>query len=45
VKEAIGTLEPAIMPAITIFLGIIVGWIMMAIMGPIYDAIVSLSAL
>lgn len=45
VKDAIDTLEPAIMPSLTIFLGAIVGWIMLSIMGPIYDAVVSLSAL
>ncbi|MBN1378705.1 MAG: type II secretion system F family protein [Gammaproteobacteria bacterium] len=45
VKDAIETMEPAIMPSLTIFLGAIVGWIMLSIMGPIYDAVVSLSAL
>ena len=45
VKDAIDTLEPAIMPSLTIFLGAIVGWIMLSIMGPIYDAVVSLSAM
>jgi type IV pilus assembly protein PilC len=44
VKDAIDTLEPAIMPSLTIFLGAIVAWIMLSIMGPIYDAVVSLSA-
>lgn len=44
VKGAIDRLEPAVMPAITIFLGAIVVWIMLSIMGPIYDAVVSLSA-
>jgi type IV pilus assembly protein PilC len=44
VKDAIDTLEPAIMPLLTIFLGVVVGWIMLSVMGPIYDAVVTLSA-
>lgn len=44
VKDSIDAIEPLIMPGITIFLGTIVGWIMLSIMGPIYDAVVSLSA-
>ncbi len=45
VKNVIDILEPAVMPVITIFLGGFVGWIMLSIMGPIYDAVVNLSAL
>ena len=44
VTDSIEAIEPMIMPAITVFLGLIVGWIMLSIMGPIYDAVVSLSA-
>ncbi|HEX7028126.1 MAG TPA: type II secretion system F family protein [Gammaproteobacteria bacterium] len=44
VNNSINALEPLIMPCITVFLGMIVGWIMLSIMGPIYDAVVSLSA-
>ncbi|HEY3487945.1 MAG TPA: type II secretion system F family protein [Gammaproteobacteria bacterium] len=44
VKDSIDTIEPLIVPAITIVLGTIVGWIMLSIMGPIYDAVVKLSA-
>ena len=44
VNDSIDSLEPLIMPGITVFLGLIVGWIMLSIMGPIYDAVVSLSA-
>lgn len=45
VKDAIDSIEPAVTPTLTVFLGAIVGWIMLSIMGPIYDAVVSLSAL
>jgi type IV pilus assembly protein PilC len=44
VKDAIEGIEPLIVPTITIFLGAILGWIMLSVMGPIYDAIVKLSA-
>lgn len=45
VKSAIEQLEPAVMPVITIFLGAIVAWIMLSVMGPIYDAVVNLSSM
>lgn len=44
VNDAIDAIEPLIVPGITVFLGSIVGWIMLSIMGPIYDAVVSLSS-
>jgi type IV pilus assembly protein PilC len=44
VKDTIDAVEPMVMPAITIFLGAIIGWIIVSVMGPIYDAIVKLSA-
>jgi type IV pilus assembly protein PilC len=44
VKDSIDGIEPLIVPAITIVLGAIVGWIMLSVMGPIYDAVVRLSA-
>jgi len=39
VKESIDKLEPAMMPILTIILGGIMMWIMMAVLGPVYDAI------
>lgn len=39
VKEAIEKLEPAMMPLLTILLGGIMMWIMMAVLGPVYDAV------
>ncbi len=38
-KELIEKVEPAIEPIITLFLAILVGWIMMATLGPVYDVI------
>jgi type IV pilus assembly protein PilC len=39
VKESIDKLEPAMMPILTIVLGGIMMWIMMAVLGPVYDAV------
>ena len=39
VKESIDKLEPAMMPVLTIILGGIMMWIMMAVLGPVYDAV------
>ncbi len=44
VKDSIESIEPMIMPALTIFLGLFFGWISLSVMGPIYDAVVGLSA-
>lgn len=38
-KETIDKIEPAIEPLLTILMAIIVGWVMMAVLGPIYDTI------
>jgi type IV pilus assembly protein PilC len=42
VKESIEKLEPAMMPVLTIILGGIMMWIMMAVLGPVYDAVSSI---
>jgi type IV pilus assembly protein PilC len=39
VKESIDKLEPALVPMLTIILGGIMMWIMMAVLGPVYDAV------
>ena len=39
VKESIDKLEPAMMPILTIILGGIMMWIMLAVLGPVYDAV------
>ena len=42
VREAIEKLEPAISPVLTVILGAIMLWIMLAVLGPIYDTISTL---
>lgn len=42
VKESIDKLEPAMMPMLTIVLGGIMMWIMLAVLGPVYDAVSSI---
>ncbi|MDT8282343.1 MAG: type II secretion system F family protein [Gammaproteobacteria bacterium] len=39
VKESIDKIEPTILPVLTIVLGGIMMWIMMAVLGPVYDAV------
>ena len=39
VKEAIGKLQAMIEPALTLLLGAILGWVMLAVLGPVYDTI------
>jgi type IV pilus assembly protein PilC len=39
VREAIGRLQAMIEPALTVFLGAILGWVMLSVLGPVYDAI------
>lgn len=38
-KELIEKVEPAIEPIITLILAVLVGWVMMATLGPVYDII------
>ncbi len=38
-KEMIEKVEPAIEPLITLILAVLVGWVMMATLGPVYDVI------
>jgi len=39
VKEAIGKVQAMIEPALTVVLGAILGWVMLSVLGPVYDAI------
>ncbi len=39
VREAIERLQSMVQPMMTLFLGLIVGWIMLSVLGPIYDLI------
>jgi type IV pilus assembly protein PilC len=42
VREAVERLQPAIQPVLTVFLGGLVAWIMLSVIGPIYDTITTL---
>lgn len=42
VRESVERLQPAIQPVLTVILGVMVGWIMMSVIGPIYDTIATL---
>jgi type IV pilus assembly protein PilC len=39
VREAIGKLQAMIEPVLTVVLGLVLGWVMLAVLGPVYDAI------
>jgi len=39
VKDAIGRVEVMIEPAMTVILGALLGWVMLSVLGPIYDTI------
>jgi type IV pilus assembly protein PilC len=39
VKESVEHLQELIGPALTIFIGLLVAWIMLSVLGPIYDLI------
>ena len=38
-KELIDKIEPTIEPLLTVIMGVVVGWVMIAVLGPIYDTI------
>lgn len=38
-KETIEKIEPSIEPILTVVMGFMVGWVMMAVLGPVYDTI------
>jgi type IV pilus assembly protein PilC len=39
VRESIGKLQAMIEPALTVVLGAILGWVMVSVLGPVYDTI------
>jgi type IV pilus assembly protein PilC len=39
VRESIGRMQVMIEPALTVVLGLILGWVMLSVLGPIYDTI------
>jgi type IV pilus assembly protein PilC len=42
VRESIAKIQVLIEPALTVFLGLILGWVMLSVLGPIYDVITKL---
>jgi type IV pilus assembly protein PilC len=44
VGEAVDKLQTLIEPAMTVILGLILGWVMLSVLGPIYDTIGNLGA-
>ena len=41
-REAVGRLQSLIEPAMTLALGLVIGWVMLSVFGPIYDLITGL---
>lgn len=39
VKESVGKAQAMIEPALTLFMGALLGWIMLSVLGPVYDVI------
>ena len=39
IEESIGKVQAMIEPAMTVIMGLILGWIMLAVLNPIYDTI------
>jgi type IV pilus assembly protein PilC len=39
INESVGRVQAMIEPALTVVMGLILGWIMMAVLSPIYDTI------
>jgi len=39
VRESIGRMQTMIEPALTVVLGLILGWVMLSVLGPIYDSL------
>lgn len=42
IKDSIDKVQAIIQPAMTIFLGSILGWVMLSVLGPVYDSISNL---
>lgn len=42
VEESVGRLQSMVEPAMTVILGLILGWVMMSVLGPIYETISSI---
>ena len=44
VKESVGKAQALIEPMLTLFMGVLLGWIMLSVIGPIYDVISKIKA-
>ena len=44
IDESVGKVQAMIEPAMTVVMGLILGWIMLAVLGPIYDTIAKMKA-
>jgi type IV pilus assembly protein PilC len=44
INESVGKVQALIEPVMTVAMGLILGWIMMAVLGPIYDTISNMKA-
>lgn len=44
VQEAIDKIEPAISPILTVVMGTLLGWIMVSVLGPVWDAVGNIGA-
>ena len=42
IDESVGKVQAMIEPTLTVVMGLILGWIMMAVLGPIYDTIATM---
>lgn len=43
VQESIDKIEPAITPILTVVMGMLLGWIMLSVLGPVWDAVGSIN--
>lgn len=42
IRESIGRLQAMLEPALTLFIGLVLGWVMLAVLGPLYDSVARL---
>ena len=42
INESVGKVQAMIEPALTVVMGLILGWIMLAVLSPIYDTIATM---
>lgn len=42
IRESIGRLQTMLEPALTLIIGLILGWVMLAVLGPLYDSVAML---